>query len=138
MFKTRLISGVILVVIALATIISGGKILFATLLIISLIGVSELYKIFDVHKKALGICGYAATVLYYFYLYEMTAQDTGTMGAGFFPSSITAFISEHVSEITIVMILMIAIMAVYVFSYPKYKANQVMAVFFGFFYFHLY
>ena len=42
MFKTRLLSGIILVIIAFATIFLGGDVLFATLLIISLIGVSEL------------------------------------------------------------------------------------------------
>ena len=38
MFKTRLISGIILVIIALATIIPGGPVLYVTLLAISLIG----------------------------------------------------------------------------------------------------
>ena len=41
MFKTRLISGIILVIIALATIISGGWILFFTLLAVSLIGIER-------------------------------------------------------------------------------------------------
>ena len=54
MFKTRLLSGILLVLIALVTIISGGDILFATVLLISLIGMSELYKVVDVHKKLLG------------------------------------------------------------------------------------
>ena len=36
MFKTRLISGIVLVIIALATIISGSWILFFTLLAVSL------------------------------------------------------------------------------------------------------
>ena len=37
MFKTRLLSGILLVIIALATIISGGYVLFFTLLAVSLI-----------------------------------------------------------------------------------------------------
>ena len=48
MFKTRLLSGIVLVIIAFATIFLGGDVLFATLLIISLIGVSELYKVVTV------------------------------------------------------------------------------------------
>ena len=42
MFKTRLLSGIVLVIIAGATIFRGGDVLFATLLIISLIGFSVL------------------------------------------------------------------------------------------------
>ena len=38
MFKTRLLSGILLVIIALATIISGDYVLFFTLLAVSLIG----------------------------------------------------------------------------------------------------
>ena len=41
MFKTRLLSGILLVIIALATIISGGYVLFFTLLAVSLIGMRE-------------------------------------------------------------------------------------------------
>ena len=48
MFNTRLISGIILVIIALATIISGSWILFFTLLAVSLIGMRELYKVMKV------------------------------------------------------------------------------------------
>ena len=44
MFKTRLISGIFLVIIALVTVISGGPLLFGVLLAISIIGMSELYK----------------------------------------------------------------------------------------------
>ena len=44
MFWTRLISGIILVIIALATMSIGGSILAITLLLISLIACSELTK----------------------------------------------------------------------------------------------
>ena len=49
MFKTRLISGILLVAVALLTIMSGSYILFFTLLGISLIGMQELYKAMQVH-----------------------------------------------------------------------------------------
>ena len=50
MFKTRLISGIVLVIIALVTIISGGPILLGTLMLISLIGLNELYKVVKIDK----------------------------------------------------------------------------------------
>lgn len=112
MFKTRLLSGIVLVIIALITVIGGGDILFATLLIISLIGMSELYKILDVHKQLLGMVGYAAAAAYYF-LIRFGKNDMVIMAA-------IAFL--------------VVLMAVYVFSYPKYKADQIMLTYFGFFY----
>lgn len=112
MFKTRLISGILLVIIALVTVISGGSILFATLLAISLIGMSELYKIVDVHKSLLGGVGYVGAAAYYALLW------TG-----------------HKEALTLLTIaLLIGLMAVYVFTYPKYHADQTMLVFFGVFY----
>ena len=60
MFKTRLLSGILLVVIALATIIPGNDILLALLLLVSLIGMSELYKVRNLHVSLPGIVGYAA------------------------------------------------------------------------------
>ncbi len=68
MFKTRLISGILLVAVALLTIMSGSYILFFTLLGISLIGMQELYKAMQVHKEKftlLEITGYVGAVIYY-------------------------------------------------------------------------
>ena len=51
MFKTRLISGILLVIAALLTIISGNYVLFVTLLCVSLLGMQELYKAMGVHRE---------------------------------------------------------------------------------------
>ena len=112
MFKTRLLSGILLVLIALVTIISGGDILFATVLLISLIGMSELYKVLKVHNTLLGVVGYAACIVYY-----------GMIRMGR---------ADMVTLLTIAFL--VAIMAVYVFSYPKYRSEQIMITFFGLFY----
>ena len=44
MFKTRLISGIVLVILALATIICSGPVLLVTLIGVSCIGMQELYR----------------------------------------------------------------------------------------------
>ena len=54
MFVTRLISGIVLVAIALVTIGLGGWVLFATLLMISFIGAREFYKAMEVRKDRLS------------------------------------------------------------------------------------
>ena len=65
MFKTRLLSGIMLMIIALTTVIAGGQVLFTVLFAISLIGMSELYKVFGIEKKAPGIVGYIFAFGYY-------------------------------------------------------------------------
>ena len=112
MFKTRLLSGIVLVIILIATVGYGGYVLFGVLAAISLIGMSELYKVVDVHTKALGAVGYIGAVCYYGLLF------TGQM--------------EWMTALTILFL--VAVMAVYVFAFPAFRTEQVMVTFFGLFY----
>ena len=57
-FLERAISGILLVIIALVTIISGGDILFATIFIISMIGMFEFYRVCDMQKTPMAVIGY--------------------------------------------------------------------------------
>ena len=112
MFKTRLLSGIVLVAVALLTIISGGYVLFFTLLGISLIGMQELYKAMKVRTdqfNALEIAGYLGAVIYYV-LMAADFEKYGMMG---------------------VIIAFMIFMFVYVFNYPRFHAEQVMPAFFG-------
>ena len=68
-FFTRLLSGIVLVALMLATIIPGGNILFVANLLISVVGVYELYKVLGIEKNSLGITGYIAVLAYYAVLY---------------------------------------------------------------------
>ncbi|MDO4490296.1 MAG: phosphatidate cytidylyltransferase [Lachnospiraceae bacterium] len=114
MFVTRLVSGIVLVGLALLTICTGNWVLFATVLALSLIGANELYKVMKVRPEEGGfslleLAGYLGICLYYASL--VLAKGEYTLGA--------------------LMAAMILIMCVYVFSYPKYHAHQIMAAFFG-------
>lgn len=121
MFKTRLLSGILLVIIALITVISGGPILFATITAISLIGMSELYKVFKIEKKATGICGYIIAILYFAIIW---CKTTGVVAEA---AALTMLMG-------MIMIFIIALMAIMVFGYPKHHPNEIMAAFFGVFY----
>ena len=112
MFKTRLFSGIVLVALALVLIITGGDLLLVSTLVISYIGMFELYRIFHIEKSAPGIIGYLAATIYYCNLRFEFIPDLMMFVLGFF------------------MLLMFA----YVFTYPKYKTEQIMAAFFGVFY----
>ena len=48
MFKTRLLSGIVLVLVALLTICSGGTVLYMTDLCLSLLGAGELFRVMKV------------------------------------------------------------------------------------------
>ena len=45
MFRTRLLSGIVLVIVLVATVGTGGELLFAFIGAISLVGMTELYKV---------------------------------------------------------------------------------------------
>ena len=65
MFKTRLLSGIVLVILALFLIISGHEILLFATLAISCIGMFELYRVFKMEKTVLAGVGYLAAIVYY-------------------------------------------------------------------------
>lgn len=112
MFKTRLLSGIVLVIAALILIISGEEILLFGLMAVSVIGLYEFYRIFHVEKSGLGWAGYVAATVYYLNLKFLFIPDITMFTLGF----------------------LILLMAVYVLSFPKYKAEQIFAGFTGVFY----
>ena len=115
--KERVISGIILVMIALATILPGGAILAVTLYLISNVAFLELTKACGIRTdeklNALEVTGLLSIAYYYLLI--------------FFAQTYTYFM------ITVILVLM-ALMFVYVFSFPKFKANQVMATYFSLIY----
>ncbi len=113
MFWTRLLSGIVLVAVAVVLLVLGGNVLAAGLGVISLIGMFELYRTVDAHKGLLGAVGYVCAAAYWLLLAFSGTPQTDTMPVIFF----VAFL--------------ILLMAVYVFTFPKYQAGQVMTVFFG-------
>jgi phosphatidate cytidylyltransferase len=112
MFVTRLISGVILLAIMIGAVCLGGPVLYAFLLVISLIGMFELYRAVGVRKRSenlLTIIAYAGAIGFYVLVW-FGRRDY------YLPGILAA---------------MIALLFIYVFLYPNYHADQVMAAFFG-------
>ncbi len=113
MFKTRLISGIVLVAIALVTIIVGGPLLYGVLLLISLIGMHELYRAVGIPGKPLSLlsgAGFLSAILFYLTVYAKAGE----------PFMLPAL-----------LVGLILILAVYVFTWPTYVSSQVFATFFG-------
>ena len=112
MFVTRLISGVILLAVMICTICVGGPLLFFFLLAISLIGMFELYRAAGVRKGSenlLTAISYAGAAAFYALVWLGTKD--------YYLAGVSA--------------VMIALLFVYVFTFPKYHADQVMTAFFG-------
>ena len=113
MFWTRFGSSVVLVVLALIFLISGGPVLGAVCLLLSLTAYCELIKACHVEKDGkftlLEIMGGCGIVLY---------------GAAMMVSK------NFLWGIGAIVLMFLAVMFVYVFHFPKYHADQVMTVFF--------
>lgn len=124
MFRTRLISGILLVIAALAVIFTGGVYLAAVLCLISIIAYRELTKAcglrFTKGKfSALEITGIIMTVLYYLLLILSLRWGLTKV----YPAVMIA-----------VVVTFLIFLFVYVFAFPRYQANQVMAAMFSFLY----
>ncbi len=112
MFKVRLASGIVLVLSILLFLSRGGVLLYVVLAMVSLIGMGELYRAMGVHKEKVGmleLAGYAGALLYY-----------AALWAGIETYGLLAVVAA-----------LVLLMSVYVFTYPEYQGDQVMAAFFG-------
>lgn len=115
--KERTVSSVILVIIALATILPGGPVLALTLYLISNIAFLELTKACGIREgqklNGLEITGLFAIAAYYLLIY---------------------FAQTHTYFMITVILVLVALMMVYVFAFPKYTANQLMTTYFSMIY----
>lgn len=124
MFRTRLLSGILLVAIALAVLLKGGTLLAVTLFLVSLIAYQELTAACKVRgeEQLPGlpvVVGCVMTLVYY-----------GLIGLAMADGLLMAFIAM----IIVIVAAFLALMFVYVFTFPKYHANQIMAAVFSFLY----
>lgn len=138
MFRTRLLSGIVLIILTFGIIFAGGWVMAGALCSISLIAFFELTKATGVHTQGkkingLEIAGVVLIVLYYAGLYVSMAllqvnhllHETTFFKMNGFDESLIYFVLTF----SIVMFF-IVFMLVYVFSFPKFNAGKVMAGFF--------
>ena len=112
MFKQRLISGIVLLIIAAVTLYFGGFVTLFVTAAISLIGVFELLRVIGKETSPLAVVIYTATVLYYLLL--ILDLDLYTM--------------------PLVLFALIVLLTIYVFTFPRYEIGDVAIAFFSFFY----
>ena len=128
MFKTRLLSGIVLVIIALVTIITGGYLLLGVLAALSVVAFLELSKAAGIHTEGKKVNGLEITgivcVIFYYVLLGMQEQ---LFADAQLPMAMTSMMGA-------VIAVLVGFMFVYVFSFPKFKANQIMNAVFSFVY----
>ena len=112
MFRTRLLSGIVLVALALLLIITGGPVLLVSTAILSLIGMFEFYRALGFEKTPLAFSGYAVAILYF-----------ADLQFRFMPS-----------DFMVMTLFLVLVLIIYVLSYPKYDTAKAMGAFFGLFY----
>lgn len=121
MLKTRVISGIFLIALIAAMNLTGGPVMGCILLLIALQGLFEFYRAVGVYNgedkkhSVLECIGYAGTVVYY--LTAMIVRDNILLDL-----------------MLIICIVLVAMLAAYVFVFPKFEGTLVMKAFFGFMY----
>lgn len=121
MFKTRLISGIVLVIILAVSLAFGGNILWGFTLLISLVGIYELNRVLENEKNILGILSYIICILYYICLW---------LGEN---KTYSVIAENNYFEIVSLSYLIVT-MAVYVFTFPRFRSQDIMLSYFSFFY----
>ena len=126
MFVQRFTSSIILVIIMTTCLVAGGDILLAFCVLTSVIGFYEMLNAMGVLEKEkkvrneLFIAGIIGVVGYY----AVLACTAGHK-----------IISTNVDlSMLCITFIMLFILAIYVLTYPKYHARQIMATIFAFFY----
>lgn len=112
MFKIRLLSGIVLVILMAAAICAGNTVFAVLFLAVSLVGMMELYRIFELHKSILGYVGYFLAIGY----------------------DAAVFLGNDLWADVFLIGGLMAVMTIYVCCFPKFNSSQIMAVYFGFVY----
>lgn len=117
-FFVRLGSGIVLLALIIAAGIVGDALLFALTLLISVIGYYEFCRVFQIEKNLLGISGMLVSAALVFLV------GMGGSGQG-------GILIPLIFLPLLFLVYFLFLMAVYVFTFPKYKTEEVMAAFFG-------
>lgn len=113
MFKTRLLSGIVLVILVVGVLYLGGYVTAgAMLLLLSLGGVYELLRIYKLHKSPMGITTYIATIVYYGLL----------------------IFDKNELVMPLIILFVLTILGIYVTTYPRFTDKDAMAAVLSFMY----
>lgn len=128
MFRTRLLSGIVLMAIAIAALMYGGYVLFGLITVISVIGLYELYRTVNMEKSLPAAAGYISSVVLDILLLNRASLLTDTT------ENVVKYAQYHEYIIMWIVFTLIVFMALYVIAYPRYHSNQITMLLFGLIY----
>lgn len=128
MFRTRLLSGIVLMAIAIASLVYGGYVLFGLIAVISVIGLYELYRAVGMEKSLPAVAGYLSSIVLDVLLLNRASLLTDTT------ENAIRYAKYHEYIILWLVLTLIVLMAMYVIAYPKYHASQITMLVFGLIY----
>lgn len=112
MFRTRLLSGIVLVMVMGFALVTGGPLLLTIMGALSVIGLTELYKSEKIHNRLPGVAGYVMTAVLYAMIYFEKL--------------------EYLPVFAVVSALLLFV--ILIAGFPKYKTKEITLAFFGVFY----
>jgi phosphatidate cytidylyltransferase len=112
MFKTRVISGAVLTILAIVILYFGGYVTGAATLLLSLGGIFELLRIYKLEKSGFGVIAYLAAIVYY----------------------IAIALGRSELFLPVIVGFVLIELAFYVVNFPKFKDRDVEAAVLSFFY----
>lgn len=122
MFRTRLISGIVLMAITIALMVYGGYPLFIVITAISVIGLFELYRTVHMEKTIPGFLCYLSGIGLDILLLNAKGSSKEIFGTSY--------------EYPFMWLIgtLILLLACYVIAYPKFDSEQITMLFFGLIY----
>lgn len=120
--KQRIFSGALLVAILIPTLLLGDYVTGVVLALVSLVGIYELLKVFHLETSIPGIITYVIDVIYFALMILIDKQI------------IEKGLTDTFSFMVITVLFFICLLIVYVITFPKYKALEIMSCLFIFVY----
>lgn len=133
-FMIRFRSSIILMAVAITAMVLGSYTLFGVIVLITMIGLMELYRVVGVNKSGAGAVGYIIAVLYFIHQFFTYFIVRGINIGDFAQNHNLLFKIWNNGFPIIIALLIILVLAVYVLTFPKYNSEQITMVVFGFFY----
>lgn len=121
MFKTRLLSGIVLILVLLAVMLLGGPVLWTALTVVSLVGVFELYRVRKMECTTMAKIGYLGVLAWWVLAVKV-----------FPPEAVSGDVLSL--AVPVLVGILILLLMVFVFGYPRFHADQLFAAIFGVFY----
>lgn len=112
MFKTRLLSGIVLVILVIGVLYLGGYVTAGAMLLLSLGGVFELLRIYKLHNTPIGIATYLSTIIYYALL----------------------IFDKNQFVMPLIIVFVLFVLGIYVTTYPRFTDKDAMAAVLAFMY----